>query len=716
MKKILSTILLLLGIIILCNNTYATENIEVMNDDEILITNNETNGKKELTEDLKNPISNIEEQQKYSNYTYYIKNYDVAIEVTEDNVLNITETIDVYFNKSSHGIFRGITTRGTFLRNDSSSSKYRAKVSNISVNDTYQVSNQGDNKNIRIGSANKYVNGDKTYIIKYSYAFTGDTSKNFDELYYNIIGADWECPIDKVIFSIKMPKDFDFEKIGFTHGKLDSRETNGIVYEIDGNTIVGEFMNSLEPREALTVRIELPEGYFNTSKLRMILLTILIVISNVIEFFATHIKLTICLCYLLAILVVFIKWIVWKNNNQIIETVEFYPPEDLNSLDVGYIFKGKAISNDITSLIIYLANKGYIKIEDDKNDFKIIKLKEYDGNNKYEKKVYDGLFKKKDEVTKKDLTKSFYKITASIEYELNKKDNREKIIIPRTKIQRRLAMIPPIFIVLVLLFTIVYGNGYEREAYVLLPFGVVTCIVLAIGINARVTKRKGIIISTAANKGSEIKTKIDFTGKFWMRMAMVLLFLDLMLYIIFLFTRELYLDTSYYIYVLFGFLALILTLFFTFNIENRTEYGNRMLGKILGFKRFLENAREDELQDLVDKYPTYFYDILPYTYVLGISDKWISKFETINMPSPEWYKSEREDSFGFESVTKVLDKTINSANFSRPPVSHSSSSSSSSSSSFSSSESRSSSERIENRSTGGGSAGRGAGGGGGGAW
>ena len=30
--------------------------------------------------------------------------------------------------------------------------------------------------------------------------------------------------------------------------------------------------------------------------------------------------------------------------------------------------------------------------------------------------------------------------------------------------------------------------------------------------------------------------------------------------------------------------------------------------------------------------PDYFYKILPYTYVLNISKKWISKFEDINMP------------------------------------------------------------------------------------
>ena len=35
--------------------------------------------------------------------------------------------------------------------------------------------------------------------------------------------------------------------------------------------------------------------------------------------------------------------------------------------------------------------------------------------------------------------------------------------------------------------------------------------------------------------------------------------------------------------------------------------------------------------------PKYFYDILPYAYVLGVSDAWVKKFEDIAVEPPEWY-------------------------------------------------------------------------------
>jgi hypothetical protein len=60
------------------------------------------------------------------------------------------------------------------------------------------------------------------------------------------------------------------------------------------------------------------------------------------------------------------------------------------------------------------------------------------------------------------------------------------------------------------------------------------------------------------------------------------------------------------------------------NIKKRTDYGNKMLGKILGFKHFLEVAEKDKLETLFANDPQYFYTILPYTYVLGVSNTWLN--------------------------------------------------------------------------------------------
>lgn len=91
--------------------------------------------------------------------------------------------------------------------------------------------------------------------------------------------------------------------------------------------------------------------------------------------------------------------------------------------------------------------------------------------------------------------------------------------------------------------------------------------------------------------------------------------------------------------------------------------------------------------------PTYFYDILPYTYVLGISDKWIEKFETISLQAPTWYDSSYI--FDISSFDNFINSAMNSAENTM---------------------SSSPSSGSDGGSSGGGSSGGGSGGGGGGSW
>ena len=125
-------------------------------------------------------------------------------------------------------------------------------------------------------------------------------------------------------------------------------------------------------------------------------------------------------------------------------------------------------------------------------------------------------------------------------------------------------------------------------------------------------------------------------------------------------------------------------------LPKRTPYGNEMLGKIRGFKSFLQTAEKEKLEAMVESDPTYFYDILPYTYVLGVSDKWIKKFEAISLQEPTWYDS--PSAFDVHNFSTFINSTMTTAQ-----TSMTSSPSSSSSS-------------------GGGFSGGGSGGGGGGSW
>ncbi|MDE7422722.1 MAG: DUF2207 domain-containing protein, partial [Lachnospiraceae bacterium] len=94
-------------------------------------------------------------------------------------------------------------------------------------------------------------------------------------------------------------------------------------------------------------------------------------------------------------------WIKYGKDDAIVEIIEFHPPEGYNSAEVGFLYEGSAETKSILSLLVYLANKGYLEIsETEKNElykktksFKLTKVKEYDGDNEFEKIFFQGLFK-----------------------------------------------------------------------------------------------------------------------------------------------------------------------------------------------------------------------------------------------------------------------------------------------------------------------------------
>ena len=62
-----------------------------------------------------------------------------------------------------------------------------------------------------------------------------------------------------------------------------------------------------------------------------------------------------------------------------------------------------------------------------------------------------------------------------------------------------------------------------------------------------------------------------------------------------------------------------------------------VLNNLVGLKKFIQVAEKSRLEHLVNNDPEYFYKILPVSYILEVSDKWIKKFETIMAIQPQWY-------------------------------------------------------------------------------
>jgi uncharacterized membrane protein len=593
-----------------------------------------------------------------SGYDYQIDNYDIKLVVNENNVIDITENIGAYFNINKHGIFRKLPLRNKVERLDGTTSNNRVRISDVFVSENSTTYNENGYKVIKIGDPNITLNGPQDYAIKYSYNLGKDTGKGYDELYFNLIGNEWDTTINNISFTIEMPKKFNKNTLGFSSGAKYLTNNSNVNYNVVGNTIVGSYNGTLNPGEALTVRLELPEGYFIGASFNF---DYIIIISLLLPIIFAVISL--------------LLWSKYGKDNKVIETVEFYPPEDYNSAEIGYLYKGISTSEDVVSLLVYLANKGYLKIveSDEKGlffntkDFKIIKLKEYDGNNSSEKIFFDGLFKLKNEVTSEDLRDYFYITLGRITERLNDDENKYRIF-DKKSFSKNFIMV---IMIIATFFVITVKPVVEYSGFVSLIFALVFpgigFTVLFAGVFGKIP---GMPKLFALVWGS------GFGGMPWAFMVLPAIMTD----------------TMYLVAYIVGLISICIMCIVLQNMSKRTKYGNEILGKIRGFKNFLTVVEKEKLEELVMQDPTYFYNILPYTYVLGVSEKWIKKFEVIAISPPSWYDG--REAFSYATFSSFMSNTMTSA------VSSMSSSPSSSS----------------GGSSGGGSSGGGSGGGGGGSW
>lgn len=478
---------------------------------------------------------------------YYITAYDVAIDVAQDNVLRVTENIDVYFNESRHGIYRYIPLRNEVERADGSSAVTRAKISNVRCSDNYSRSTENSQLVLQIGDEDTTVRGAKHYTISYNYALGQDVADGYDELYYNIIGTGWDTYIDDVTFTITMPKPFNADMLGFSAGSYGYSGTDDIEYYVNDLEISGRLTRELSPHEAFTVRLELAEGYFYFDT-------------------AAHIA-KLCAMVGIPVLCLIFVAVIWRRfgkDKKVVKVVEFYPPKGMSSADVAYWYKGNLPQEDMVALLIELANEGYIAINEkpsseyyDGADYYIERRKTYfDGQDVNKKLFFDGLFESgKNRITSDDLENKFYKTLQKISANYNTMENRRKVFSNSSLLMRMLCWAAVIlcFAVNVFIFNATFGGGERYAAFI-----------------------AGIVI-------------------------------------------------------------LVLAFILAFFVRKRTDKGHELLQKIEGFKLFLETAEKDRLEKLVFDDPKYFYDILPYAYVLGVSDAWVEKFKDIAVEPPEWY-------------------------------------------------------------------------------
>ena len=540
--------------------------------------------------------------------------FDVDVEITEGHVMKYDERITVDFLSPHHGIYRYIPIQKKFydIRD--------IRVWGGDYEDEYDFTGENENGTygneiLKIGDPYQTFTGKKDYRIAYSLIGTKDESDDRDYLSLDLLPTGWQTPIGRADITMTLPEKVDWDDVSLYTGTAGSkedltqdREHFDVSYSKDGKTIKIK-ARDLDQGVGITVQSELPEGYWKGVTSRKWL-----------GMFAWIIP-----CFL-ALLMALI-WRISGKDPDIIEPVEFYPPDDITPAEVGYIIDGSLDNKDLSSMLIYFASKGYLEIREENGKHILVKKCEIpDSEPVFAVRLFGGLFPYENAVEGEEQTAdlddlpSGFGDAVSVAREQLKStydSGKKKMFTGSSKSARAMGRLICAVILPIAVAVTAYSNYMGLGLFgTFVPF-----ILVLIGI--------AFISSSYDNRHSS--GRVAMLGRFIAGVIFAALGGISATGLIIVSGGSPYVGIA-------ASAALAAALFFEVFMWARTKTNAIIYGKILGFRNFIATAEHERLKLLSDENPEYYYDIMPYAMVMGMSVAWAKKFENLNVPQPEWYQ------------------------------------------------------------------------------
>lgn len=349
--------------------------------------------------------------------SWSIANYSDSIVINEDSSAVIVERITADFVGSFNGIIRRIPVEYP----GPSGSNYTLFLDVLKVQDgegrdlEYKITTQGGERRIKIFVPGA-VNARREVVITYKVRNPIRYFDTYDEFYWNVTGNDWEVPIQAASASVTLPEKAsgaDVRAQAFTgvYGSTLSQAA----HRISGSRVEFETTQPLPRRGGLTIDVYLPKGIVEQPGLLTRLGWFLE--SNPIIFlpFATF-------------AVMFTMWrFKGRDPDPGISVAPLYePPQGLTPAECGALADDRIDGRDITSTLVDLAVRGYVKIEEktekqllifDSKGYvlQLVKPREHWGElTGFERDMLENIFSSGDVTTLSSLQNRFYKALPGI--------------------------------------------------------------------------------------------------------------------------------------------------------------------------------------------------------------------------------------------------------------------------------------------------------------
>jgi uncharacterized membrane protein YgcG len=357
-----------------------------------------------------------------------VRAFDVTVAVRPDAAIDVTELIDADFHVAKHGIYREIPIRYAV-----GMQQYALRFRLLGVDDgagqSYEtsVSYEENRVRIRIGDAAHVLGGRVRYRIRYRAQRVilwegtrawGNEKGNTDHavLRWNATGTEWGVPIDQTSVTVILPRDLDDSQVIYDAwtGAYGAKGKDFTKKRADARTLLFE-TGALRSGEGITVEVTMPgdavsrPGWLSEASAWL---------ADNFPFGVFPATLGLCLAAW------FYRGRDLPGRGTIV--VNYEAPDQLSPAEVGTLIDERVDQRDVSAVIVDLAARGYLKIEEVSTDgwfssgmdYRFNKLKPPDGLKSFEKKLHSKLFDGKTSVLMSDLATNFYPVIAEVKTEL----------------------------------------------------------------------------------------------------------------------------------------------------------------------------------------------------------------------------------------------------------------------------------------------------------
>ena len=296
------------------------------------------------------------------------------------------------------------------------------------------------------------------------------------------------------------------------------------------------------------------------------------------------------------------------RKRRIIKPIEFFAPKGCSPIDVALVYSARRVKANalFTPLLLYWADQGYVNVEEDGRGLKVTKQKTlppFEKSGRANAKTYDCELKLFNEMFPTPKTETFYTLAARKSVsETYDKTMEECKKLSRSVIGKKGSIYSIVMKLAAAVITLLIGTLMSFHASIPLVFVLLFPVL-----------------------GTVLMKFIPAPA--YARVPFFLVWGGVpLLCTIFLIPMPI----TFKIVIGVAIATLLLTVFvFGEYADFRGEEELALYGKVCSFKQFLILADKDRLEALVEDYPDYFYDVLPYCYVFGITKKMKRKFDRI---------------------------------------------------------------------------------------